>query len=180
MIRNTWNEVYFSLGKWIWNATSSGSWTSEHSVVNYETTKKSNPYHAGQSCSATWTHSPCPKMSLKGVVGFGLETAVMLVTTSSWWLYDVDSLRCWWQNNYVGTSPTAVSNIRHQYLCSLAWHLLSTTRMITADSKNISSVVATVKIPHANGFTNSRIATLSFFDFRNVHTVALKLFVSRD
>jgi len=56
----------------------------------------------------------------------------------------------------------------------MAWNLLSTTGMITADSSNISTIVTAIEIPHTNGFTDSRVATLSFFDFRNIHTIALK------
>ena len=56
----------------------------------------------------------------------------------------------------------------------MAWNLLSTTGMITADSSNISTIVTAIKIPHTNGFTDSRVATLSFFNFWNIDTVALK------
>ena len=56
----------------------------------------------------------------------------------------------------------------------MAWNSLSTTGMITADSSNISTIVTTIEIPHTNGFTDSRVATLSFFNFRNIHTIALK------
>ena len=46
--------------------------------------------------------------------------------------------------------------------------------MITADSSNVSAVVTTIEFPHANIFTDAGIATLSFFNFWNVHTVTLK------
>ena len=51
--------------------------------------------------------------------------------------------------------------------------------MITADSSNVSAVVTTIEFPHANIFTDTRVATLSFFNFWNVHTVTLKLNISR-
>ena len=51
---------------------------------------------------------------------------------------------------------------------------LSSTGMITADSSDISTIVTTIETRHTNVFTDSRVATLSFFNFWNIHTVALK------
>ena len=48
---------------------------------------------------------------------------------------------------------------------------LSSFRVITTDTSNISTTVTTSKILHAHRFTNTGISTLSLFNFRYINAV---------